>query len=101
MADISDDGGLGVSCGMTADWRSIVLRSARRLALAACPVISPAIALDADLPPQPATASTSPASYGAPGQDWIVSIGADASVVPAWAGAPAGKFALLGSPLFG
>ena len=65
-------------------------------------VVAPLQALAADLPEPPAPAPTAPAAYApAPAvPDWIVTIGGELRVIPAWPGAPEGKFALVGGPLF-
>jgi MipA family protein len=65
-------------------------------------VVAPLCALAADLPETPAPASTAPAAY-APSPvvpDWIVTIGVESRVIPAWPGAAEDKFAFVGGPLF-
>jgi MipA family protein len=64
-------------------------------------VAAPLHAQAADLPEAPVPAPTVPAAY-APATvvpDWIVTIGGELRVIPAWPGAPEGKFALVGGPL--
>jgi MipA family protein len=65
-------------------------------------VVAPLRAQAADLPEAPVPAPTAPAAY-APAPvvpDWIVTIGGELRVIPAWPGAPEGKFAFVGGPLF-
>jgi len=52
----------------------------------------------ADLP-QPAPAPA-PVAYTPPVPDWIVTVGIEGRIVPAWPGAPDSKFRLTGLPLF-
>ena len=64
------------------------------------PVIVPVMAAAADMPSAPPmSAPREPASYLPAAPDWIVTVGAEARLVPAWAGAPENKFALSGAPL--
>ncbi|HEX3939376.1 MAG TPA: MipA/OmpV family protein [Xanthobacteraceae bacterium] len=61
---------------------------------AACP----GFAMAADLPSAPA--ASAPAAYTAPVPDWIVTVGVEGRVVPAWAGAAVSAPAVTGFPLF-
>jgi outer membrane protein len=69
----------------------------RRLAIAALAAALPGFAMAADLPSTPASP---PAAYSPPVPDWIVTIGVEGRVVPAWAGASESAPALTGFPLF-
>src|SRR5579863_8826153 len=70
-----------------------------RFAVAVFLLSIPGLAAAADLPlPEPPP--TAPAAYVSPVPDWIVTIGGEARAIPAWPGAPAGKFQLIGIPLF-
>ena len=65
-------------------------------------VVAPLRALAADLPEAPVPASTAPAAY-VPSPvvpDWIVTVGGESRVIPAWPGASEDKFAFVGGPLF-
>jgi outer membrane protein len=62
--------------------------------------IAPGIAAAADLPPQSAPPPSAPATYAPAAPDWIVTIGLEGRVIPAWAGAPDSKFGWSGMPLF-
>lgn len=66
------------------------------LALAALGALASSIAAAADLPPQsaPAVSTTSP-----PG--WIVTVGIEGRILPAWPGASDNKFGLTALPLVG
>jgi outer membrane protein len=65
-------------------------------------IVAPRIAAAADLPPQlPAANAAEPAAYTPAAPDWIVSIGIEGRIVPAWAGASETKFSVTGFPLFG
>jgi MipA family protein len=69
-----------------------------RVALAAIVIAVPGFAAAADLPPaQPAYA---PVAYTAPAPDWIVTLGVEGRMEPAWAGAPTSKFGWSAMPLF-
>jgi outer membrane protein len=66
-------------------------------------LLAPGIAAAADLPPQSAPSPTAPATYApatpaAP--DWIVTVGIEARIVPAWPGANDRKFGMIALPLF-
>jgi outer membrane protein len=69
-----------------------------RVTVAALVVAAPGIAAAADMPsaapaPQP--------TYAAPAvPDWIVTLGAEGRMIPAWPGAPLSKFGFTGFPLF-
>jgi MipA family protein len=71
---------------------------------AACLVIgvfvAPGIALAADLPAATPAPAAAPAAYSPPVPDWIVTVGGELRLGPKWPGAPEGKFALTGGPLF-
>jgi outer membrane protein len=83
---------VGVTCMMSA-----VLRCSAALLL----VLSPGIAAAADLPSAPPPPPpTAPVAYTPPAPDWIVTVGAEFRVVPAWAGAPTTTFGYTGVPLF-
>jgi outer membrane protein len=60
----------------------------------------PGFAAAADLPPQLPAAASAPAAYTPPVPDWIVTVGIEGRVVPAWAGASISKPAVTGFPLF-
>jgi outer membrane protein len=70
-----------------------------RFALAAFVVAAPGLAVAADLPAA-APAPTLPTTYAPAVPDWIVTVGAEARMVPAWPGALDSKFAFSGLPLF-
>jgi outer membrane scaffolding protein for murein synthesis (MipA/OmpV family) len=71
-----------------------------RFALAAWIAAAPVAAVAADMPAAPPNpAPMSPAAYAPAVPDWIVTVGGEARLVPAWPGAPANKFALTGAPL--
>ena len=71
---------------------------ARHFGLVVLMLSAPGVAAAADLPPAPPPAA--PAAYVAPVPDWIVTIGLEARAVPAYPGAPDGKFSAAGFPLF-
>ncbi len=71
-----------------------------RFALTAIVVLAPGIAAAADLPVQSAPPATAPAAYTPVVPDWIVTIGAEGRIIPAWPGAPDSKPGLSGLPLF-
>jgi MipA family protein len=87
---------------MGADWAATASRTGRGAAVAAFLAAAPALAVAADLPAPSAPPPTDPAAYipipAVPG--WIVTIGGEIRVVPAWPGAPENKFGLSGGPLF-
>jgi len=73
-----------------------------RFALALSVVGAPGIAAAADLPAQsvPPPPATAPATSTPAAPDWIVTIGLEGRIIPAWPGAPDSKFGLSGFPLF-
>jgi len=87
---------------MAASWVATALRAGRSAGIAACLAAAPALAADLPAPAPPAPAPTAPAAYTpAPAvPDWIVTIGGELRVIPAWPGAPENKFGLSGGPLF-
>ena len=86
---------------MAADWATTAWRAGRGAAIAAFLTVAPALARAADLPAPPPPAPTAPLAYiptpAVP--DWIVTIGGEVRAIPAWPGAPEGKFSLTGGPL--
>jgi outer membrane protein len=72
----------------------------RCLRLAPFIVAVPGLAAAADLPASPVPAPAAPATYVPAAPDWIVTIGAEPRIVPAWAGATDSKFGLSVFPLF-
>ncbi len=67
---------------------------------AALAIFTSGSAVAADLPPpQSPPPSVAPVSYLPVEPDWTVTIGAEGRLVPAWPGAPEGKFAVTGLPL--
>lgn len=85
-----------------AKWGWGIVSSGWRFALALFAVIAPGIAAAADLPaePAPAPAPTAPAAYVPAVPDWIVTIGAEGRIVPAWPGASDKKLGGSALPLF-
>src|SRR5579863_4795924 len=71
-----------------------------RFAIALFVVVAPRIAVAADLPPQAAPPPTAPATYTPAVPDWIVTIGAEGRIIPAWPGAPDKKLGWAALPLF-
>jgi outer membrane protein len=71
-----------------------------RFALAALAVFAPGIAAGADLPAQPST-SPAAATFTPAVPDWIVTVGIEGRILPAWPGASDNKFGLTALPLFG
>jgi MipA family protein len=69
-----------------------------RFALALCAVVVPGIAAAADLPAQ--SPSAAPAAYTPPAPDWIVTIGLEGRIVPAYPGASDSKLGWSALPLF-
>jgi len=61
---------------------------------------APRFAVAADLPVSPAPQPTAPAAYAPAAPDWIVTVGIEGRVVPAWPGAPDSKLTWSGLPLF-
>lgn len=71
-----------------------------RFAFAALTAAAPVVAAAADIPAAPPNPPPmSPATYAPAVPDWIVTVGGEARLVPAWPGAPENKFALTGAPL--
>jgi outer membrane protein len=73
---------------MAARWRFVI---------AALSLIAPGFACAADLP-QPAPAPA-PVAYTPPVPDWIVTVGLEGRILPAYPGAPDSKLAFTGLPL--
>src|SRR5271169_1472343 len=71
-----------------------------RIAIAVFVVLAPAIAVAADLPPQSAPPPAAPAAYTPTVPDWIVTIGVEGRIVPAWPGASDKKLGWSALPLF-
>jgi outer membrane protein len=71
-----------------------------RFALLGLMVVAPGVAAAADLPQAPMPAPTAPATYAPPAPDWIVTLGAEGRMIPAWPGAPTSTFGYSGFPLF-
>jgi len=69
-----------------------------RILIAVLGVIIPGLAAAADLP-QPVPAPV-PVAYTPPVPDWIVTVGLEGRIVPAFPGAPDSKFRWSGFPLF-
>lgn len=61
--------------------------------------MAPGLAAAADLPAAAPPPPTAPATYTPPVPDWIVTIGGEFRVVPAWPGAPTTPFGYSGFPL--
>ncbi len=61
-------------------------------------MLAPRLAVAADLPAQPSQSAPANATPGPP--DWIVTVGIEGRVVPAWPGASDSKPAVTGFPLF-
>jgi len=72
-----------------------------RFAVAMLLLASPRLATAADLPAQQTPQPMAPAAYAPPAADWIVTLGAEGRMIPAWAGAPTDKFGFTAFPLFG
>lgn len=88
---------------MAARWRLLALRAVTiglvsAIALLAAAVAAPDLACAADLPQT--AAAPAPVAYTPPAPDWIITIGAEARIIPAWPGAPANQIAPSGAPLF-
>jgi MipA family protein len=89
-----------------AEWwqyRQVALRTVTAGLLAAAGILAAAVAAPdlvraADVP-QSASAPA-PVHYTAPVPDWIVTIGAEGRIIPAWPGAPANQIAPSWAPLF-
>jgi len=72
---------------------------AGRIGLVLVVLAAPAGVRAADFPAPPAAQAAPMAAVTAP-PDWIVTIGAEGRVLPAWPGAPDSKFGYSGMPLF-
>src|SRR5271169_6103520 len=80
-----------------AGWRFVIAALAvTALGLVASGLIAPDLAAAADLP-QPAPA---PVAYTPPVPDWIVTVGLEGRIGPAWPGSPDSKLRAAGLPLF-
>jgi MipA family protein len=80
------------------EWGGVIMVSpACRFGFVLLGVLAPDIAAAADLP---APAPMAPAAYVTATPDWIVTIGLEARLVPAFPGAPDSKFSGSGMPLF-
>ncbi len=71
-----------------------------RFVLGFCVVIAPSVAAAADLPQQAPPPPTAPAAYLPPVPDWIVTIGAEGRIIPAFPGASDKKLGWSALPLF-
>ena len=86
---------------MDRGWGSVAMTSlSGRIAVALFAVGAPCLAAAADLPAPAAPPPTAPAAYVPPAPDWIVTIGVEPRIVPAWAGATDSRFGLSVFPLF-
>jgi len=74
--------------------------SGRRFAVALFVIVTPGITAAADLPQQAAPAPTAPAVYVPAVPDWIVTIGAEGRIIPAFPGAADKKLGWSALPLF-
>ena len=72
----------------------------RRFALALFVGIAPGVAAAADLPQQAPPSPTAPAAYVPAVPDWIVTIGAEGRIIPAFPGASEKKLGWSALPLF-
>ena len=80
--------------------RRLECRFAGRLAAGFFAAAFPGYAFAADLPAQTAAPASAPAAYTPPVPDWIVTIGVEGRIVPAWAGSAVSEPAVTGFPLF-
>jgi outer membrane protein len=76
---------------VSAGWRS---------ALALLVVVAPSLAAAADLPQEASPSPTAPAAYVPAVPDWIVTIGAEGRIIPAFPGAADKKLGWSALPLF-
>jgi MipA family protein len=76
------------------------MRAGWRFALALLAAAAPRLAVAADLPAQAPPPAAAPATYAPPAPDWIVTLGVEGRMIPAWAGAPTDKFGFTAFPLF-
>lgn len=72
----------------------------RRFVLGLLAVLSPGMAAAADLPVQPTPPPTAPAAYTPQVPDWIVTIGLEGRIIPAFPGAADSKLGWSALPLF-
>ena len=72
----------------------------RRFVIALLGVLSPGMAAAADLPVQPTPQPTAPAAYTPAVPDWIVTIGLEGRIIPAFPGAADSKLGWSALPLF-
>jgi MipA family protein len=81
-----------------------MMAAGRLFALGIFLTIVPGLAAAADLPPQSAPSSppppTAPAAYTPMAPDWIVTLGAEPRIIPAYPGASDSRFGLSVFPLF-
>jgi len=79
-----------------------MLLARRHILVATAIAAGPGMAMAADLPAEPPAVppAAAPAIVPAPAPDWIVTVGIEGRVIPAWPGAPADKFGLTALPLF-
>jgi MipA family protein len=71
-----------------------------RFALALLVVVAPSLAAAADLPQEASPPPTAPAAYAPAVPDWIVTIGAEGRIIPAFPGAADKKLGWSALPLF-
>ena len=71
-----------------------------RFVIALLGILSPGMAAAADLPVQPTAPPTAPAAYTPPVPDWIVTIGLEGRIIPAFPGAADSKLGWSALPLF-
>jgi outer membrane protein len=80
-----------------AAWRSV----GTALLIVAPSIFAPCIAAAADLPsPAPAPPATEPVVFTPAAPDWIITVGIEGRIGPAWAGASDSKLGVTGFPLF-
>jgi len=73
----------------------------RRVIIAAFVAVAPGVAVAADLPSAaPATPPSAPNIYTPAAADWIVTVGVEGRMIPAWPGAPLSEVGFTGFPLF-
>jgi outer membrane protein len=70
-----------------------------RFAVVLFVAVAPGIAAAADLPAPSPPPPAAPAAYTPPAPDWIVTLGLEGRMDPAWAGAPTDKYGFTGFPL--
>ncbi len=81
-------------------WVATMPLIAWRFALVLFVVIAPGLAAAADLPQQAPPPPTAPTAYAPAVPDWIVTIGAEARIIPAFPGASDKKLGWSALPLF-